>query len=386
MSGYQQTIKSQNKYQVLQTIIDHAPLSRTTVAKQLGLTKGTVSSLAAELINEEIIIEYGPGTSSGGRRPVMLLFNEKAGYSIGIDVGVNYILGILTDLKGEIVAKQKQTIHAYDFNKMFPNIVKTIQKLIDDSPASPYGVVGIGVGVPGIINHKGTILFAPNLEWENIDLKEKLQKTFNVPVTIENEANAGAYGEKVSNSFTPPLVNNITYISAAIGIGVGLIINGEVYRGEEGFSGEFGHMMIDIDGRECSCGSKGCWEMYASEKAILLEAERLLDIDSKLTLEFLIKEAEKNSKVEELFERIGYYLGCGISNIVNSFNPQKVVIGNRLALAEHLLKDSVWKAISHHTLNFHKEKLEVTFSSLTPYSTSIGAAHFMNEKFLTKIQ
>ncbi|MFC7062188.1 ROK family transcriptional regulator [Halobacillus seohaensis] len=382
MSWYQQSIKSENKQKVLQLIINHAPLSRASIAKELGLTKGTVSSLVSELINENIIYEYGPGSSSGGRRPVMLLFNEKAGYSIGINLGVNYILGILTNLKGEIVSEQKQSISMHDFEHMLPIITKTIHSLIEDAPSSPYEVIGIGVGVPGIINHQGTILFAPNLKWENINLKEELEKTFKVPVSIDNEANAGAYGEKRNRDSTSD-PNNIVYVSAGIGIGVGLIIDGKIYRGEEGYSGELGHMMIDINGRNCSCGSQGCWEMYASEKALQLEAQTVLSSPEDLSLDYLIKKAQTNSEISSVFEKVGYYLGIGISNILNTFNPKKVVIGNRLAMAEDLLNQSVLDAINRHTLNFHKDKAEVTFSSMTPYSTSLGASHFMIERFIT---
>ncbi len=381
MSSYQQSIKSQNKKQILQLIIDHAPISRSAIAKQLGMAKGTVSSLSTELIQSEVIYEYGPGSSSGGRRPLMLLFNEKAGYSIGIDVGVNYIMGILTNLRGEKIAEQKQTISVHDFDHMLPLIIKTIQKLIDASPPSPYGIIGVGVGVPGIVNHQGTILFAPNLGWEYVDLQEELENAFDVPVTIENEANAGAYGEKKHNS-SSHLSDNLVYVSAGIGIGAGVIINGEIYRGEKGYSGEFGHMMIDMKGRKCSCGSVGCWEMYASEKALLLEAEKVLGSAEGLNLESLIDQAETHPKVTSLFTEVGDCLGSGISSILNGFNPQKVVIGNRLALAEPLLSEPVKSAIDRHTLNFHKEQAEILFSSLTPYSTSLGASHFVTERFI----
>ncbi|UOR11431.1 ROK family transcriptional regulator [Halobacillus amylolyticus] len=382
MSSYQQSIKSQNKIEILQTIIDHAPLSRTSIAKKLGMAKGTVSSLSTELIDNEIIYEYGPGSSSGGRRPVMLLFNEKAAYSIGINVGVNYILGVLTNLNGEMVAEQRQSISVYDLAQVLPIIIKTIQRLIEDAPSSPYGIIGIGVGVPGIVNHQGTVLFAPNLGWENVHLKGELENTFDIPVTVENEANAGAYGEKKYSS-SSSMSNNIVYVSAGIGIGVGLIIDGKIYRGEEGYSGELGHMMIDIDGRKCSCGSQGCWEMYASEKALLLEAEKTLGPSKGLSLESLIQEAETNPEIKVLFEKIGDYLGAGVSNILNIFNPKKVVIGNRLALAKNLLNEPVRKAINRNTLDFHKQEVEITFSSLTPYSTSLGTSRFMVEKFIT---
>ncbi|QAS53589.1 ROK family transcriptional regulator [Halobacillus litoralis] len=380
MSWSQQSIKSQNKKRILTTIMNEAPVSRTTIAKKLGVTKGTVSSLAAELIEEEIIYELGPGSSSGGRRPLMLLFNEKAGFSIGVNLGVNYIIAVLTDLNGEIVSEQRQTISEYDFNQLLPVITEMIQSLIDEAPASPYGIVGIGVGVPGMVDNTGTILLAPNLQWESVNLKQEIEQTFNLPVTIDNEANAGAYEER-KQSPAASRKDNIVYVSAGIGIGVGLIIDGKIYSGKKGFSGELGHMMIDINGRECSCGSQGCWEMYASEKALIIEAEKLSKSPNP-SLESLIEEAESNPQVASLFADIGYHLGIGISNILNTFNPAKVVIGNRLAMAEDLLQESVREAVDRHTLSFHKEEVEITFSQSPHYTTALGSSHYMVEQFI----
>ncbi|MGP4061147.1 ROK family protein [Halobacillus sp. H74] len=380
MSWSQQSIKSQNKKRILTTIMNEAPVSRTAIAKKLGVTKGTVSSLAAELIEEEIIYELGPGSSSGGRRPLMLLFNEKAGFSIGVNLGVNYIIAVLTDLNGEIVSEQRQTISEYDFKQLLPVITEMIQSLIDEAPASPYGIVGIGVGVPGMVDNTGTILLAPNLQWESVNLKQEIEQTFNLPVTIDNEANAGAYEERKQSPATSRK-DNIVYVSAGIGIGVGLIIDGKIYSGKKGFSGELGHMMIDINGRDCSCGSQGCWEMYASEKALIIEAEKLSE-STNPSLESLIEEAGHNPKIASLFADIGYHLGIGISNILNTFNPAKVVIGNRLAMAEDLLQESVREAVDRHTLSFHKEEVEITFSQSPHYTTALGSSHYMVEQFI----
>ncbi|CDQ19113.1 ROK family transcriptional regulator [Halobacillus karajensis] len=381
MSWSQQSIKSQNKKRILETIMNDAPVSRTAIAKKLGITKGTVSSLTTELMEEEIIIEHGPGSSSGGRRPLMLLFNEKAGYSIGINLGVNYIIGVLTNLNGEIIAEQRQSISKEDFKQWLPVITETIQSLINQAPASPYGVVGIGIGVPGMVDKNGLILLAPNLKWQNVHLKQELEQLFNLPVTIDNEANAGAYQEKNHHS-TPADANNIVYVSAGIGIGVGLIIDEELYSGNKGFSGELGHMMIDINGRQCSCGSQGCWEMYASEKALVLEAERQTNSTVDNHLEALIEEAYRNDRVAALFTDIGYYLGIGISNILHTFNPEKVVIGNRLAMAKDLLQPSVKEAVERHSLSFHKTDVEISFSQAPQYSTALGSCHYMIEKFI----
>jgi predicted NBD/HSP70 family sugar kinase len=204
----------------------------------------------------------------------MLLFNEQAGYAIGIDLGVNYILGVMTDLSGNIVSEHLKHMNSMRYEETILVIKEVIQSLLDSTPESPYGVIGIGIGVPGIVNKEGSnILLAPNLGWTDIHLKAEIETEFHLPVIIDNEANAGAYGEKrfgAGKNF-----ENLIYVSAGIGIGVGFILQNSLYRGAEGFSGEMGHMVIDIDGKECRCGSKGCWELYASEQALLNQAKNI---------------------------------------------------------------------------------------------------------------
>ncbi|WP_251549813.1 ROK family protein [Neobacillus muris] len=371
----QQVVKKNNKLLVLQMIIDKEPISRADIAQVTGLNKATVSSLVNELLEEELIFESGPGESSGGRRPVLLHFNKVAGFAIGIDIGVNYILGILTDLKGEILFEQNQFIQDTSYPTVMELVQKMINSLIDGMPECRYGAVGIGIGVPGIVDKEGITLLAPNLGWKNINFKSELENEFQLPVIIENEANAGAYGEKRFGAGQS--VQNIVYVSAGIGIGVGIILNGELYQGKNGFSGEMGHMIIKVDGKQCSCGSRGCWEAYASEHALLKMA------DKDETLESLIDLAEEHDQnVLSLIEEIGSYLGYGISNIINTFNPDQVIIGNRLAKAKNWLEQPIRKTIEAHTLPFHQKETELHFSKLTKYPTALGVSAFVVENFI----
>lgn len=383
MSWNQQLVKVNNKSLVLQTIKDHGPLSRADISQRLGLTKGTISSLVNELLNEYLCYETGPGESSGGRRPVMLLFNQSSGYSIGIDLGVNYILGILTDLSGNIVHEDKYHFHTTSYKNIVVDIKKLIQYLITNCPVSNYGVVGIGIGVPGIVDKQGVILLAPNLKWKNNDLQKDIKKEFKLPVIIDNEANAGAYGEKFFGAGRN--FEDVIYISAGIGVGVGFILKNELYRGMNGFSGEMGHMIIQTDGKECSCGSRGCWELYASEKALLHEAKLILDSQLKqeeLTLENLIELAKTNNKIKDLFTHVGNYLGIGINNIINTFNPEQIIIGNRLAMAKPLLEKPLKQIIKSFTLKQHQVNLEITFAELSIYSSALGVSAYATEHFL----
>ncbi|URT68815.1 ROK family transcriptional regulator [Cytobacillus firmus] len=383
MTWNQQLVKMKNKSRVLQTIIDQSPISRADIAQHLGLTKGTVSSLVNELIEEKICSETGPGKSSGGRRPVMLLFNEQAGYAIGIDLGVNYILGVMTDLSGNIVSENLKHMNSMRYEETVLVIKEIIQSLLDFTPESPYGVIGIGIGVPGIVNKEGSnILLAPNLGWTDINLKAEIVAEFHLPVIIDNEANAGAYGEKrfgAGKNF-----ENLIYVSAGIGIGVGFILQNSLYRGAEGFSGEMGHMVIDLDGKECRCGSKGCWELYASEQALLNQA---MNIQSNLkrddlNLESLVEMAEEDEEVKDLFRQIGRSLGIGINNIINTFNPEQIIIGNRLAIAKEFLLESIMEVVENRSLRFNQENLNITFADLSIYSTALGASAYATENFL----
>lgn len=386
ITGNQHLIKKINKSLVLDMIKKQGPLSRADVAQRSGLNKGTVSSLVKELIDEEFVYEIGQGESSGGRRPVLLLFNEKAGYSIGIDLGVHYILGVLTDLQGNIIKEKSITFNDKTYETVISLVKDTIQYLLNEMPDSRYGLIGIGIGVPGIVDKAGNILFAPNLSWKNIPLKNEIKNIFHVPVIIDNEANAGAYGEKRLGAGQE--FDNIIYVSAGIGIGVGLILKGELYRGLNGFSGESGHMIIQVDGKPCSCGSKGCWELYASEQALLQGAKQLHTLPLKqeeLTLEKLLELATKPHKeVIQLFNQVGSYLGIGINNLINTFNPQQIIIGNRLSMAKNWLEKPIKQVIEAYTLPFHQTNLRIDFSKLSIYSTALGVSFFVIENFLKR--
>lgn len=384
LTGNQQLVKQINKTLVLETILHEAPISRADISQKVGLNKGTVSSLVNELLEDQLIYESGPGQSSGGRRPVILLFNDKAGFSIGIDLGVNYILGVLTDLRGNIIVEVNKKLTVRSYEVVIEILQSVISDLINAAPQSHYGIVGIGIGVPGLVNNHGEVLVAPNLGWKNINLREEIENCFDIPVVIENEANAGAYGEKLYGAGKEN--DNILYISAGIGIGIGIILNGELFYGMNGFSGEAGHMIVQVNGKDCTCGSSGCWELYASEKALLEEARKLklTDItEETLSIELLLELANSgNEDIINLFHSIGMYLGVGINNIINIFNPEQVIIGNRLAMAKDWLEKSIEKFIKNHTMKYHQKDLIISFSKHAYYSAAIGVSAQMIDQFL----
>ncbi|WP_400163539.1 ROK family protein [Brevibacillus sp. TJ4] len=383
-TGDQYLVKKINKSIVLETIIRHCPISRAQISEVTGLNKATVSSLVNELIEEEFAYEIGLGQSKGGRRPLMLLFNTTAGHAIGVDIGVNYLLAVLTDLQGNVVQEITETIRDYSFEQIVDMLKQTIHTLIAQAPPSKYGIVGIGVAVPGIVDEHGHVLFAPNLGWEDIDLKSIIQGHFQLPVTINNEAKAGAMGEKIFGAGKG--ISHSVYVSLGIGIGTGIIINNELYRGLNGFAGETGHIPIEPNGKKCRCGNRGCWELYASENALLEQAKALSlplpSSESEITLAHLVTLAsEGNHEVINLFNQVGEYIGLGLTTIINTLNPELIVIGNRLTSAEKWLINPIQRVVENRSLPYNRKQLRIQFSSLNHHSAVFGAISFSINNF-----
>ncbi|MCR8659557.1 ROK family transcriptional regulator [Paenibacillus endoradicis] len=374
-------VKKLNSYIVLSCIRKYAPLSRAQVSEQTGLNKATVSNLVTELIEHNLVIEIGPGESSGGRKPVLLLFNDKAGYAIGVDLGVNYIRGNLVELNGSIVKEYYQKLSNQKRELAFDALVQCIDSLLKQAPESTYGIVGIGVGVPGIVDQNGTILFAPNMKWREVPLKQMLEERFDFPIIIDNEANAGAQGEQKYGAGKG--IRNQIYLSVGYGIGSGIILDKELYKGTSGFSGELGHLSIDFNGKECTCGNLGCWELYASEKALLEDAAAY----GFENLDDLIHAAENgDERVLQLFEKIGFYLGVGIANIINTLNPDSVMIGNRMSRAAEWIMPSIEKTVQKRALSFQTEQLQFLFAELQEQSAVRGAAYYAIDRFFEQFK
>lgn len=389
LTADQLLVKQINKTLVLNTIYQKRPVSRAEIAKITGLNKSTVSALVDELLTEGLIVETGIGESQGGRKPVQLSINEGVGSIIGVDIGVNYILSILTNFAGKILWEKRTTVKpSMRFSEeRIDEICALLQDTIEQAPSSARGIMGIGIGVPGIINFdRGRILSAPNLAWQNVNLKNIIEERFRFPVIIDNEANAGAIGEKWFGCGKKAA--DLLYISAGGGIGAGIILNNELYRGSRGLAGEFGHMTIEGQGITCSCGNAGCWEEYASEKALYrylrMQAEcyphsHLLkngieNISSHNIFEIIDAAVGGDELAVCAFKRIGSYLGIGVANLINIFNPEVVVIGNTLPLVGDILMDELRNEVMKRSFSAHYSEVKILSSELYMDACALGAA------------
>jgi predicted NBD/HSP70 family sugar kinase len=383
-TGDQFMVKEINTSIVLDTIIRYHSISRARISELTGLNKGTVSSLVMELIKQQLVFETGTGVSSGGRKPVMLQFNGDTGYVVGVDLGVNYILTILTNLQGSIISEHHEDITGFNSAEIIPVLVRAIRIVCSHAPASPYGITGIGIGVPGMVDSDGTVVFAPNLGWTHVDLRAAVQVHYpHIPIFLDNEANMGAIGEKQYGEGKE--VKNLIYISVGMGIGAGIILNNEVFRGTAGYSGETGHMTIDANGKQCRCGNQGCWELYASEQALSSINRSKPASNKNASLESFVASAEAGqASIIEAFDLIGHYLGIGIANIMNIFNPDLIIIGNRLTLAERWVSTSLFTTVEHRALPIQRQSATVQFSDLGSHSTALGASFMAVSSFLQK--
>ncbi|GLG02674.1 xylose repressor [Alicyclobacillus hesperidum subsp. aegles] len=376
----QALMKEINKYIVLNRIRFQSPISRSQISAETGLNKATVSALTDELIREGLVLEVGQGRSRVGRRPIMLLFNANAGSVMGVELGVEYVRIVITDFAARVVYAVNHPIDkragAADVLEF---LVTCIETALVKAPVTDYGVIGIGIGVPGLVDfRRGIVLRAPHLHWDNIPLKAMLESRLHKPVFVDNEANAGALGEKLYGAATH--VSNLLYVSAGTGIGTAIVVGDELMRGADGVAGEFGHMSIDAHGDPCTCGNVGCWELYASERS-------LCSVYAKLTGEtadfdtILQRYQASDPSAMQAFQMIGRYLGIGIVNLTNGLNPAMIILGNRLAEGGRMVTDAIQQAISARCLVSPYAKVAVQASALGRDACAIGSAALVLHDF-----
>lgn len=391
ITGDQVLVKRINKALVLNTIRKKDVIFRAEIAKKTGLNRSTVSALVDELLADGLILETGTGVSQGGRKPVILSINKDFGSVIGIDLGVNYILSVLTNFAGDILWEKRLIVPTnVPQQQRLDDLYSLIEETLRHAPPTVRGIIGIGVGVPGIVNYQeGLILLAPNLRWKNVHLRTMIEERFHIPVCIDNEANAGAIGEKWFGMGKK--ASDFVYVSAGTGIGTGIIINNELYRGASGLAGEMGHMTIDAGGRPCLCGNVGCWEEHASEKALFHYLREHLDnaasshlhihsLDQMTALD--INEAAKagDPLASQALRHVGRQLGVGVAGLINTFNPGIVIIGNALALAGDYIMDELYHEVSRRCFTAKYFPVKIVLSALNLKACAIGAVSLVISK------
>jgi predicted NBD/HSP70 family sugar kinase len=323
-----------NRSNVLDTVRTNQPLSRADLARQTGLQRSTVSLIVDELISERWVAEGDLGQLPRGRRPRLLYLNTDRAGIIGINIMPRVTTIALADLNARFRAQE--TIPTPRDPSTFLEVVNSyVRRLIRQHPNMAFE--GIGVSVPGRVDYLAQkLVFAANLGWHQVDLKEPLESATGVPVQIENAANACALAEVWSGPHEG--VSDLTAVTVSEGIGTGIVANGHLVRGPSGAAGEFGHVCLDPQGPECKCGARGCWEVYASNAAAIRNyarqnADRSRKPEEKAASEPVTSFADILSLAErgdrragEVLDEMARYLGLGIAMLVNGLAPSVIVV------------------------------------------------------------
>ncbi|MFF2652913.1 ROK family protein [Streptomyces sp. NPDC058045] len=339
----QQGMRRRNLSRVMYTLAAEGPLSRAAVASRIGLTRAAVSTLVDELLRSGMLEELGPERPGRVGRPGSALGVSGSGPAgLGAEIGVDHLAVCVVDLRGQVRTRAERQVgnRGRDPRSVVRDLAALLRRAAIEATAEELRPAGLSVAVPGLVGRdRGTVVRAPNLDWHDIELPALLSELMPdempkaLPVAVENEANLGALAELWLGEDTP---GDFVHVSAEIGIGAAVVVDGRLLRGTRGFAGELGHVPVRPDGPACPCGSHGCLEQYAGEEAVL----RTAGLESGAHARELLAEraAAGDKRVRDALHTAGTALGVALTGAVNLLDPRLVVLGGALApLAPWLL-------------------------------------------------
>lgn len=379
----QTTVRRSNLGVVLQHVADHGPCSRARIAAETGLTRGTVSSLVSELVDLDLLRETEEDERDGSvGRPAQPLELADVSVAVGLGINVDSLEVSVEDLTGRVRYERRVFVD----NRRSPpgpvldRIAAMAIEAIATVEEQGLRVVGVAAAVPGLVEiASGTLLRAPNLGWYRLPIVDELKARLpELPIRVENESNLAALAEHWQGAARD--LRNFICVFAEVGVGAGIVVDGELYRGAHGFGGEFGHMPLDVDGELCACGSRGCLETVvgqeamASRSGIETEAgERMASITAEL-----VRRAESGDpRTCAVLDEVGHTLGLALASVVNLFDLDGVVLGGGLGPLAPWLADNVGNALLGRVLAAEWSPCEVRPSAIGELAAARGAAALM---------
>lgn len=383
MAAYQTAdhtlMREMNTALILECLRRDAPLSRAQLASITGLNKTTVSSLVRELMTACYVRETGLTIGDKGRPSIPLELNPAAGQILGVEIGVDFVSVILTDFAAEVLWRRREsTVGTNDQAAILERAVALIREACDHAQReiSEPRMLGLGLGVPGLVDDaSGTLLFAPNLRWADVPLRQLLEAEFDFSVWVGNEASMAALGESYFGAARG--ADYVLYVSSGVGLGGGIVLDHRILPGAAGFAGEFGHMTMDPTGPRCNCGNTGCWETYVSQWAVFQRVRQAVAEGrhsslekatggalNLLTVPLVVEAAQNGDRVaRQALEDTGRYLGIGLANLINALNPQRVVLGGIMSLARDFLLPSLEAVVQERALRWSRDAAKIVFAT-----------------------
>lgn len=353
------TSRAINRQTVLDLVRTHQPISRAGLARLMGLHRSAVGLIVAELVAEGLIREGSAGQASRGRKPTLLHLDTRGRCAVAADVRATRTLLVLTDLTGRELTPLSSFPTERDPDAFVTDLAERVQQLLAEHPDAG-SCEGLGLAMSGMLDRTGaTVVHAPALGWRDVPITAPLSAALGLPVVMENAAKACALAQLWATRKDVPTPGDIVFVSVSDGVGGGVIVGGDVLRGRHNVAGEFGHMLISLDGPPCACGANGCWEMYVSNLATLSRyvgraflPRRPLPAElSQLTVDDLAVRARAGDvKALTALHTTARYLGLGLATIVNTLDPDRVYVSGEITNAWDLVEDAVRAGMSERTL------------------------------------
>lgn len=382
-----------NRGAVLRRLFLQGPLNRLTLSELTGLSSGSVTNVTAALLEEGLIAEVGLEESDGGRPRVLLEVNPDFGAVIGVEVGETRIRVEAFDMKMRVVGAADVALHPqhHEAAVAIDEIVVAIEKLQAQFGGEGRRLLGVGVAVPGIVADDvgGARAHAPNIGWRDVPLEETLRARTGLPVFADNGAKALGQAEMWLGAGRG--ASHAVVVLWGTGVGAAIFTNGTIYRGASSSAGEWGHTCIVTGGQRCRCGAAGCVEAYVGAEALLQEwyrtdplASPLPDPDSEQWADRFVDAARANVQARAALDRAATYMGVGAANLVNLFNPEKIVLGGWLGLKlGPALLPQIRQVVQDQALEYTARRVSIEVGQLGPDAVALGASTLVVDQLLS---
>jgi predicted NBD/HSP70 family sugar kinase len=376
-SGSLESLRERNRRRVLDALRTAGVTSRADLARRTGLSRTTVSSLVGDLVREGLVAERGERTgapgSQGGRPPVLVSLDRRAGAAVGIDFGKTHVTVAVADLSHSVKAEQRRALPGdHTAEEGLDVAADLVDAALAEAGVDRGEVLGVGMGLPGPIHgdtgNVGSSAILPG--WVGVSAAAAMGDRLGLPVRVENDANLGARAEHLWGAGAG--VDDMTYLKIATGIGAGFVLGGRPYVGAGGTAGEFGHTIVDEDGPVCRCANRGCLETMASGAAVVDLLRPTLG--PELTLGRVVElTVQGHPACRRVVADAGRLIGRALANLVNLLNPARVVVGGDLAACGETLLDPLRQECLRHAISSAAEDLEITVSPLGDRAQVLGA-------------
>jgi predicted NBD/HSP70 family sugar kinase len=376
-SGNRRLIREINQSLVLGLVRDQGPISRTDIAERADLSPATITDITAVLIEQGLIYEHEAGVSTGGRRPILLALNRQAGLVLGAKLTDREIVSALIDLDAEIVDRQTA---ALGDDGSLEHVVDVLAGLVADLRSRHPGrrIFGLGLGLAGVVDRRsGVCRFSPFFQWHDVPIGRLLEERLALPVVLDNDVNTLTLAEQWFGAGAD--VADFLVVTLGRGVGMGMVLDGRLYRGGNGGAGEFGHATMATDGPLCDCGKRGCLEALVSSPALLRRLQSTLGSD--VTFDEAVALARAGDlTARAVFAEAGRILGLALSHLINIFNPPLLIVGGEGAVAADLFLDPLRETLRANSFDGFFGDLRLVVEGWGDDAWARGAAGLMIEE------